>query len=305
MPLNPVVAAILEQAAAAGAPPLSDGTPAEGRAMYQAMNAANVKVDMAQVEDLNAGGVPVRVYRSSLADNRPCLMYFHGGGWVIGDLETHDNVCRHFAKEADCTVIAVDYRLAPEHPFPAPVDDCYNATCWVQANAASLKINPQKMAVAGDSAGGHLSAVVSLRARDENGPQLVHQLLIYPVTDAAMDTVSYTDNAEGYMLTRDSMRWFWDHFAAEEHRSDPLASPLRAESVAGTPPATVITAEFDPLRDEGEAYGKRLQDAGVPVHIKRYDGMVHGFVHMLDALEDGRDAMLLGAARLREAFGHQ
>jgi acetyl esterase len=207
------------------------------------------------------------------------------------------------AKESGCVVIAVDYRLAPEHPFPAPLDDCYQATEWVTNNAALLNIDKNKIAVGGDSAGGNLAASVCIRARDEGGPKLVHQLLIYPVTDIAMDTESYNSNADGYMLTRESMVWFWNHYVGDKFDDSPLASPLKTADLSNLPTATVLTAEFDPLRDEGEAYGENLKSAGVTTLIKRYDGLIHGFVGMTDVLEGARSAVRLMAAELQNSFG--
>lgn len=303
MPLDPLVEGMLKQMAEAGGPPLSEMAPAEARAMYRMMNEATSRADVHEVTDTDAGHVPVRIYRPSPAGDLPCLVYFHGGGWVIGDIETHDNVCRNLALQAQCVVVATDYRLAPEHPFPAPLEDCFSVTSWVAENAATLGIDASRIAVGGDSAGGNLSACVSLKAKRQDGPRLVHQLLIYPVTDAALDTESYAANGEGYMLTREGMQWFFDNYLGESaDRFDPMIAPLRAPDVAGLPAATIITAEFDPLRDEGEAYGSRLQAAGVDTAVRRYDGMIHGFFGMTDLLEDARHATAFAAERLRAAF---
>jgi len=303
MPLDPIVEGMLKQMAEAGGAPLSEMAPEEARAMYRMMNEANSRADVHDVTDTMAGGVPVRIYRPSAGNDLPCLVYFHGGGWVIGDIETHDNVCRNLALQAQCAVISADYRLAPEHPFPAPLEDCYAVTSWAVNNAAALDIDASRIAVGGDSAGGNLSACISLKARQENGPRLVHQLLIYPVTDAALDTESYAANGEGYMLTKDGMQWFFNHYLGESaDRFDPLVAPLRATDLAGLPAATIITAEFDPLRDEGEAYGSKLQAAGVDTVVRRYDGMIHGFFAMTDLLEGARDATAFAAERLRAAF---
>ncbi len=303
MPLNPTLAAVLAQMAEAGAPELHEMSPVEGRAMYRAMNDGNTKQDVAQVSDTIAGTVPVRIYHPNPGETLPCLVYFHGGGWVIGDLETHDHICRQLANTANCVVVAVDYRLAPEHPFPAPMDDCYTALNWVVGHAAEIGIDADRIAVGGDSAGANLSTVVALRARDEEGPSICHQLLIYPVTDATFDTPSYSENAEGYMLSKAGMEWFWQHYIGSH--SDPLSqfvSPLRAEDLSKLPAATVITAEFDPLRDEGEAYAELLIAAGNKVTMKRYDGVVHGFFAMSDLLEEARDAFELAAAELTSSF---
>jgi acetyl esterase len=302
MPLDPIVASMLAQMAEANAPAISDLSPAEGRAMYRMMNEENTLAEMASVKDDVANGVPVRIYRPVENKILPCLVFFHGGGWVIGDLETHDNVCRALAHQVGCVVVAVDYRLAPEHRFPAALDDSYNATCWVADNAAALGIDPSRIAVGGDSAGGNLATCVCLQAKTLGKPALAHQLLVYPVTDTGCDSPSYTDNAEGYMLTRATMAWFWDHYIGDQPRDNPLMAPLLASDVSGLPSATVITAEFDPLRDEGEAYAAKLTAAGVVTSARRYDGMIHGFVHMQDALPDGRDALSWAAAELTAAF---
>ncbi len=292
MPLHPTLKNLLQQMAAAGAPPMTEMSPTEAREMYNTMQTGYPEPEIEEIVDSKAGDIPIRIYRPS-ADTNPCIVYFHGGGWVIGDLTTHDSVCRQLALATGFTVIAVDYRLAPEAPFPAAIDDCYASTCWVAENAAALGIDPNNIAVAGDSAGGNLSACVCLKARQEASLNLACQLLIYPVTDTALDTVSYSDNAEGYLLTRDSMIWFWDHYLGKDDaaRNNPLAVPSKADNLAGLPPACVITAEFDPLRDEGEAYAQRLAEQGVPTRVKRYDGMIHGFFGMTHLLEDANDAM--------------
>ena len=304
MPLDPILEEMLKQMAEAGAPPMTEMPPADARVMYRAMNEANTRAPMHEVTDLTANNVPVRIYRPSPDDNLPCLVYFHGGGWVIGDLETHDNICRNLAGEANCVVVATDYRLAPEHPFPAPLDDCYTVTEWVASNAGQLGIDASRIALGGDSAGGNLTACVSLKARREGGPSIVHQLMVYPVTDAALDTASYETNGEGYMLTKDSMIWFFDHYLGDSaDRQHPYISPLREDDLAGLPPATIITAEFDPLRDEGEAYGEKLRAAGVDTLVKRFDGMIHGFFAMTDLLSPAKEATSLAASRLKAAFG--
>jgi acetyl esterase len=303
MPLNPMLAAVIAQMAEAAAPELHQMSPADARAMYIAMNAENTRDEVTQVKDAMADSVPVRIYNPNPSEILPCLVYFHGGGWVIGDLETHDSMCRKLANSANCVVVAVDYRLAPEHTYPVPMNDCYTALNWVVTQATELGVNANKIAVGGDSAGGNLSTVMALRARDENGPRICHQLLVYPVTDATFDTPSYRENGEGYMLSKATMEWFWQHYLGTGN--DPLSayiSPLRAENLAGLPPATVITAEFDPLRDEGEAYAEKLQAAGNKVTVKRFDGVVHGFFSMSDFLEEARDAIDLSAAELSASF---
>lgn len=299
MPVTPIVKSLLEAMAAADGPSISDLPPVQGREMYRLMHQDLEKVDLHDVSDRNAGGVPIRIYRPDTGDARPCLVFFHGGGWVIGDLDTHDAPCRLLAKESGCVVIAVDYRLAPEHPFPIPLDDCYRAFCWIHQNAQQLGLDPNKLAVGGDSAGGNMAAVICLRARDESGPPIQHQLLIYPVTNATMDTESYRDNGEGYMLTQATMSWFLDHYLAEQDRQDPFVSPLLAPDLERLPPATVFTAEFDPLRDEGNAYAKRLELAGVRTLIKQFDGQVHGFFTMTDVMPEALEAVTLAAHELK------
>ena len=228
-----------------------------------------------------AGPVPVRVYSAETGTPDPALVHFHGGGWVLGDLDSGDAFLRTLVVETGYTVISVDYRLAPEHPFPAAVDDCFAALEWVASSACELGVDESRIAVGGDSAGGNLAAAVALRARDRGGPRIAYQLLIYPVTDHDLDTPSYHANASGYLLGRSGMQWFWDHYVPDVgSRMDPEASPLRAASLAGLPPAYVITAEYDPLRDEGQAYAERLRAAGVPVTLDACPGVIHGFFTM-------------------------
>jgi acetyl esterase len=249
------------------------------------------------------GGLQVRIYVPFGKGPFPVLMYFHGGGWVIGDIESSDGLCRTLANAAGCIVVSVDYRLAPEHPFPAAADDAYHATLWAAANASSFGGDPLRIAVCGDSAGGNLAAVVAQIARDRGKPALCFQLLIYPVTDAACDTPSYSEKAEGFFLTRDAMQWFWNHYVRNDaERSHPYASPLRASNLADLPAALVITAELDPLRDEGESYAERMRAAGTPVQLTRYDGMIHGFFAMSAIIDQGRTAIQQSAAALRTAF---
>ncbi|HUI27793.1 MAG TPA: alpha/beta hydrolase [Candidatus Kryptonia bacterium] len=309
MPLDPQARAILDQLAAMGAPPLNELPVPDARQAFTALAAmqgspsavANV-VDR-QVPGL-AGDIPVRTYTPSGRAPFPVLVYFHGGGWVIGSVETYDILCRALANAAGCIVVSVDYRLAPEHKFPAAAEDAYAAAKWAAANAAAIGADPARIAIGGDSAGGNLTAAVALMARDRGTPSFVHQLLVYPVTDAGCDTVSYRENADGYLLTKAAMHWFWGHYLRNEADGDnAYASPLRAPHLRGLPPALVITAEFDPLRDEGEAYAARLRDAGVPVTVTRYDGMIHGFFGMAAVLDQGKRAVEQAATALRTAFG--
>jgi acetyl esterase len=246
------------------------------------------------------GPIPVRIYRPPAATGA-ALVYFHGGGWVLGSIATAHAVCATLAQGSGCTVVSVDYRLAPEHPFPAAVDDAWAATAWVLEHGDELGARGP-VAVGGDSAGGNLAAVVARRARDAGLP-LALQLLVYPVTDADLGTASYRDNATGYWLTRDAMQWFWEQYVPAGDRYHPDASPLRADDVAGVAPALVITAEYDPLRDEGEAYAARLSDAGVAVTLSRYDGLIHAFFRLPAVIDRAHDALQEAATALRRATG--
>lgn len=312
MPLDPQAQAVLDTIPIGELPDLANIPPDVMRQAFAAFGAEEEVEQVASVEDRTipgpAGEIPVRIYQPAGsapdAGALPVLLYFHGGGFVLCDLDTHDGTCRSLANGAGCTVVSVDYRLAPEHPFPAAPEDCYAATQWVVDNAASIGVDSKRVAVAGDSAGGNLSAAVTLMARERGGPRLAHQLLIYPVTDHFFETVSYRENAEGYFLTRDMMKWFWGHYLEKEQDGrDPLASPLRADDLSSLPPATVITAEYDPLRDEGEAYAERLRAAGVATEMTRYDGVFHGFFGMGAAIDRANDAVAQATTALRRSFG--
>ena len=308
MPLESATAAILAHIAEEGAPELYEMAIAESRSMYREMQPDLPEIVVHSVEDLMidgpAGAIPVRIYRPSAAP-APVHVHFHGGGWVIGDLDTHDRDCREICVGADCIVVAVDYRLAPEHIFPAAPEDCYAALCWATANLDSLCALPGAVSVGGDSAGGNLAAAVALMARDRSGPAIAMQLLIYPVTDATMESGSYRDNANGYLLSRTMMSWFWDHYCPDlALRADPLASPITAEDLTGLPPALIMTAEFDPLRDEGEAYAERLIAADVEVEVRRFDGLVHGFFSQAGVIEAAREGVDLAVKALRKAHGN-
>ncbi len=308
--LDPDVATILAEIAAAGAPPTHQLSPAEARAGLQEMvdQRGGERVAVAAVTERTvpgpAGAIPIRIYKPRVAEDLPILLFCHGGGWVLGDLETHDRLCRLLAIGADCLVVAVDYRLAPEDPFPAAPEDCYAALAWVAAHGASLGGDPTRIAIGGESAGGNLSAVVALMARDRQGPRLCYQLLLYPVTDlVALETESYNEFATGHSLEKASMAWFIDHYLADPaDASNPYASPLHAPDLAGLPPAAVITAGFDVLRDEGDAYAAKLAAAGVPVTHKCYDGFIHGFYVMTGAITAARPAVDEASALLRQAF---
>jgi acetyl esterase len=308
MPLNPQAKAFLDQAAATGAPPLNSLPVAEARQVLKSLFVPEQKEAIQKVEDRKIPGpsghqIPVRIYTPAGTAPFPLLVYFHGGGWVLGDIESHDGTSRELANKAGCIVVSVDYRLAPEHKFPAAPEDCYAATKWVALNAASFGGDPTRIAVGGDSAGGNLAAAVAQMAADRGAPGLVHQLLIYPVTNYAFDTPSYRENGDGYLLTRDMMQWFWKQYlSTDEDGKTAYASPMQAREVRRVAPAFVITAEFDPLRDEGEAYAARLKEAGVPVEVKRYDGAIHGFFNLGHVMDQGKQVMADAVARLKAAF---
>jgi acetyl esterase len=304
MPLDPLAQAFLDQHEAAGFRPMCSLSVEEARRVSAEMFASAPPGDpVAGVEDMRipgAGGhIPVRVYTPTEQAPLPILVYFHGGGWVVGDLESQDADCRAIANAAGCIVVSVDYRLAPEHKFPAAADDAYQATCWVAKNGACLGGDGAPVAVGGTSAGGNLAAVVALMARDRGGPTLACQLLTVPVTDRESATESYCENGQGYVLTDEEMGWFWDHYlAAPEDGGHPYASPLRAPDSSGLPPALVQTAEYDPLRDEGRAYAEKLSAAGVPVTYRCYEGMLHmvlGPRAMTDAVSFLREHLCAGS----------
>jgi acetyl esterase len=274
-----------------------------------AMVGLAVAPDVGEISDLTVdtplGAVPVRLYRpvSSGVGPRPLLVWFHGGGWVIGDLNTADPTARDLCAQSGALVASVDYPLAPEHPFPAGPEACFEVTRWLADHAADLGADVRRVAVGGDSAGGNLAAVTAVMARDRGGPDLRFQLLVYPVTDCLGSYPSVKDNGEGYLLTNDAMVWFGHHYLPEgTDLKDPLASPIYTPELVDLPPALVITAEFDPLRDEGEAYGMLMEQAGVPVTTSRYDGMVHGFFSMTAVLDAGRTAVAEAAAAVKLAL---
>jgi acetyl esterase len=296
MPLDPQVEAYLAQQAALGIPPLTEQTPAEARRRSEEVTplVAGPGEDV-RVQDSTIAGVPVRIFEPHGAPAAlPTLVFFHGGGWVVGSVRTHDRPCRALAHRADCRVVSVDYRLAPEHPFPAAVLDSWAVTEALASSAVPL-------AVGGDSAGGNLAAVMALRARDRGLP-LRLQLLIYPVTDCELDRDSYLRQATGYGLTREGMRWFWSHYMGKASWCQPEASPLHAENFSGLAPALVLTCQYDPLRDEGLAYAERLRQAGVPVELSEQAGMIHGFFRMAAVMDRTAVVYDLCAAALRRAF---
>lgn len=306
MPLDPQVKLMLEQMETAGFPRLETLPVPQARAVVDSLAQPSDEA-VASVENRQIPGpgglIPVRIYTPAGQGPFPALVYFHGGGWVLGTLETSDHTCRMLANLAGCIVVSVDYRLAPEHKFPAAPADCYAATRWVAENATALRIDPARIAVGGDSAGGNLAAVVALMAREQGGPALAFQLLAYPVTHYHFESKSYNECAEGYFLTRPMMVWFWRQYLRDEADGrHPHASPLLAEDLRGLPPALVLTAEYDPLTSEAEEYAERLRSAGVPVTLKRYSGLIHGFFTMGQALAAGKQAIEEAAGHLRSAF---
>ena len=311
MPLDPQMQAVLERIAAAALPPFCSVSADEARRVYRDRRAvlAPPVPEVAAVRDLaapgRAGPIPLRLYRGLGTDPHaalPVLVYFHGGGWTIGDLDTHDIVCRTLANKARCAVIATDYRMGPEHKFPAAVDDCIDVTRWVAGEGASLGVDSTRIAVGGDSAGGNLATVVAITLRDASGPPLAFQALIYPATDQRMDSASHASFGEGYLLTRNNMLWFRDNYLDRADYDDWRASPIRAADLARLPPAHIITAGFDPLLDEGRAYSDRLLAAGVPVLYECFEGMAHGFLTMGGVVAAANHALYRIGQSLAQAF---
>lgn len=309
MPMNSQIVAFLSAMPAMEMPPMSAVTPEMMRSFSDNSMATGEALPLARIEDMDlplAGRtISARLYVPESADHAPPLtLFYHGGGFVIGTLDTHDNLCRKLARESGSAVLSVGYRLAPEAPFPAGLDDCYNALVWASRNGDKLGIDASRLAVAGDSAGGNLAAAVSIRARDEGGPKLRHQLLIYPVTDNDFTRPSYAQNgAAGGFLTTEMMQWFWNHYVGNRDEAHiPLATVQRTEDLSNLAPATIITAECDPLRDEGMAYAKRLADAGVPTDAEVAPGMIHGFASLFEAVPDVLPYLDRAGRRLREAL---
>ncbi len=306
--LDPQARALLDLMLQRGVPPVHTQTPAEARAAYRDRRsfAQPDPPPVGRVRDLQAAGVAMRLVRpASVSDDAalPVLVYFHGGGWVIGDLDTHDVLCRSLAAGAGCAVLAVDYRLGPEHRFPAAVDDCVAALRFVQAEGDGLGLDTSRIAVGGDSAGGNLAAVVCLAQREAGLPLPAFQLLIYPATDQRAVAPSHTSNGQGYLLTTDSMAYYRGHYIADAAQwTDWRASPLLATDHAGLPPALVLTAGFDPLRDEGRQYADVLSAAGVPTQYVCFERQIHGFITMGRLIAEANTAVDLCAAALRRAL---
>ena len=312
MPLHPQVRAHLERLAAVNLGGLHTATPEQARAGARRLTAASVgePEPVADVHDrvaaTGAGAVPVRIYRPlrAAADGAlPVVVFFHGGGYVLGDLDSHDALARSLANGSGSVVVSVDYPLAPEHRFPAAIDAGYAATVWVCDHAGDLGVDPARLAVAGDSAGGNLAAVVTLKARAARRPRIAFQLLIYPDLDFRRSNRSITELAGRYgNISREAQQWFMNHYLTDERdKLDPLVSPLLEPDLTGLPAAHIITAEYDALRDEGEEYGERLTAAGVPTTVRRYDGMIHEFLR--HPFDDAKVALDDATAALRDALG--
>jgi acetyl esterase len=312
MPLDPRARLLIDQLSALPTP-WGDGLDIDRsrREMEAAATAFTVPAPIARWEDFRlppAVGshveIPVRCYWPSEEKNLPLIVFYHGGGWVLGNIITHDAYCRRLAIASGAIVASVDYRLAPEHKYPAAFDDCYAATRYLADNAAEFGADPHRIAVAGDSAGGNLAAAVAIAARDAGRPSITLQVLLYPVIDYNFSTPSYTECGEGYFLTRQAMEWFWTQYL--EHDRDgrrPFASPIRAETLGALPPALIITAAYDPLCDEGRLYAERLARANVQVDYKCYDDMFHGFCRRFENLPQAETALEQVAAALKKAFG--
>ena len=309
MPLDPQIQVMRDQRERENVPPLYAMSLADARAADLAAirDSGGEPEPVYEVADLTMAGpggdLPLRVYRPASERPLPALLYFFGGGWVLGTIDTADGVARSLANSSGALVIVVGYRLAPEHPFPAAIDDCYAALRWVAGHAAEIGADPARLAVGGDSAGGNLAAGVTLLARAD-GPPLAGQLLVYPNTDQLADDESMRAADDPFLFNRHSVAWYRQYYLLDDgDAASPLASPLRAESLAGLPPALVITAEYDPLRDQGEAYARRLADAGVPVELSRYQGMPHGFFTMAGTVDASRAAIARAAAHVQAWFG--
>lgn len=309
MPLHPQAEQFLAQQRRLNQPPLEtiplDVTRKAQRAGY---GPAPDCPPLARIEDRTlavAGGtIRLRCYTPRGAGPYGACLYFHGGGWVINDIDTHDDLVRRLAAASGCVCVSVDYRLAPEHRYPTAAEDSYAALQWTAAHAAELHVDPRRLAVAGDSAGGNLAAALCLMTRDRGGPPLQFQALIYPIVDCDLNRPSYLENADGYFLTRAQMQWFWESYCPDPaRRSEPYAAPLRAPSLAGLPPALILTAEYDPLRDEGAAYAAALTAAGVPAEHVDYAGLIHAFVRRVETFAAAHDAISRIGAALQRTIG--
>jgi acetyl esterase len=310
LPLDPQARTLLDALNARGEGGPGEPDPATVRAGYELLGAMGAPAaDPPSTEDRTipgpAGQIPVRIYRPQTAAAAPAVVFFHGGGFVIGSINSHDPLCQQLASRVPAVVVSVDYRLAPEHPFPAGLEDCWAAVQWVADNAAAVGADTSRLAVAGDSAGGNLAAVVARRARDAGAPALAFQLLIYPTTDATGSFPSIAENGQGYLLSADTMRWFLANYLGSDPGDKlrhPDVSPLYAPDLSGLAPAAVITAEFDPLRDEGQAYARALEEAGVPTRLLNYDGLIHAFMQLDGAIPAAGAGITDAVEALRQAL---
>ena len=308
MAIDPQAQAVIDLIVKSGRPAYNTLSPKDARQLFKETRPASTPTppQIGEVRDMLADSVAVRVYRPAgvAADTPlPALVFFHGGGWVIGDLDTHDVLCRQLANQSGCAVVAVDYRLGPEHRFPAAVDDALAATSWVHGNAAALQVDPSRIAVGGDSAGGNLAAVVALAARDAADLPIAFQLLVYPATDQRRGWPSHTTNGQGYLLTKDSMDYYHDHYLVDaRHDLDWRASPLLHSDHAKLPPALVLTAGYDPLRDEGMQYAHKLSEAGSRATLVNFERQLHGFITMGRVIDEANAAVEICAAQLRNAL---
>lgn len=311
MPLDPIMKAFLDQMAAQEGPQMYELPPVAAREMFAAlMQLAGPKdVPIGKIANLTCPGpggeIPLRVYTPVAAGREPlpALVYFHGGGWVIGNIETHDGLCRMFANEASIAVISVDYRLAPENKFPAAIEDAYAAVAWIEANASDIGIDANRLAVGGDFAGGGLAASVAQLALKDGGPTIDFQMLLFPVTQIDSKTKSMSERAKGYFLERAALNWFFaNYLGPDDDRSDPRMSPLAATDLAGLPPAYVMVAGYDPLHDEGVAYAEKLKAAGVAVAVADYGELVHDFIYLQAVLPQAAEAVKAAAAALKSAL---
>jgi len=308
----PDVQAFLDTYEAMDLPELHELSPTAARDLWEQVSGIDPGIDLPTVEDRTVdadhGEIPVRVYdsRETPGGKRPLVVYLHGGGWVVGSIDTHDGVSRKLAAETGYPVLSVGYRLAPEQPFPAGLTDCYRALEWAAETAPDLDADPNRLVLAGDSAGGNLAAATAMLARDRGGPDVAHQVLVYPATGDPRPTRSYEENGEGYFLTQELSEWFADHYLEEDlDRGNVYAQPRLAADLTDLPPATVLTAGFDPLRDDGAAYARRLREADVAVSYKNFDDQIHGFFNMIGepiSLEGAHAAHEWVAADLREAL---
>ncbi len=312
MPLDNQSKAIIEKLSSIQLPPFDQLTADYLRKAYSNLApapsppAASSLVSEDRTIPTSAGQVNIRTYRPSPRNGLPIMVFFHGGGWVTGDLDRHDPLCRELTMRIGCLTVSVDYRLAPENRFPAGLEDCYAAVQWAAVNAPALGADAARLAVCGDSSGGNLAAATCLLVRDRGGPQILCQTLLYPVLDSSLDTPSQKSLAEGYFLTRSRMDWYWKQYVKDDRdRANPYASLAHAADLRNLPPAIIFTAEFDPLRDEGAAYARRLAQAGVKVTYRCYEGTIHGFISFAAAIDKGRQAIAEVSVLMRSVFESQ